>query len=130
MNLAWTSPTLHALLGVLAVVLFVLPKLWTRIRRKPAGRELSMKARRVLELSAVAAALIGLALMAQPLWSGLFRVGFFTLLGGGLAYVSTTFWPPSGLTAWGAARLLYWVFYTLAVVLWLSAAAAPALLRL
>lgn len=125
MKEAWTSPALHAALGVLAVGLFFLPRL-----APAAGRELSMKARRRMELSAVGTALIGLLLMAQPFAHGLFRVGFFALLGGGLAYVSSTFWPPRGLTGWGAARALYWVLYTLALVLWLSAGAAPALLRL
>ncbi len=127
MKEAWNSPALHILLGVMAVGLFFLPRAMPTPR---PGRGLSMKTRRRMELSAVGTALIGLLFMAQPFAHGLFRVGFLALLGGGLAYVSSTFWPARGLTAWGAARLFYWVLYALAAVLWLSAAAAPALLRL
>ena len=127
MKEAWTSPAFHLLLGVLAVGLFFLPR---ALPTRRTERELSMKMRRRMELSAVGTALIGLLFMAQPFTHGLFRIGFFALLGGGLAYISSTFWPTRGLTAWGAARLFYWVLYALAAVLWLSAAAAPALLRL
>ena len=119
---AWMFP-------LLAVGFFFLPRALSLFVRRP-GRELSAGVRRALEAGSIGAALLGIVLMAQPFAHLLFRVGFFALLCGGIAYISATFWPPRGLTLWGAARLLYWTVYTLAAALWLSGAAAPALLRL
>jgi hypothetical protein len=84
--------------------------------------------RRRLERVCLGVALAGLLMMVQPLTRVLFRPGFFALFVAGIAYVSTTFWRPNGLTARGIVTTLLWTFLTLLGVIGLAIWLAPRLL--
>ncbi len=84
--------------------------------------------RRRLERLCLGVALAGLLMMVQPLTRVLFRPGFFALFVAGIAYVSTTFGRPDGLTARGIVTTLMWTLLTLLGVIALAIWLAPRLL--
>ncbi|GIX06606.1 MAG: hypothetical protein KatS3mg115_1009 [Candidatus Poribacteria bacterium] len=91
-------------------------------------RALSPTIRRRIEWALIALALLGLALMVQPFWGALFRVGFWFLFLFGIGYVATTFWPPERVTLWDAIKSLLGVVIVLALVIGVSILLVPKLL--
>jgi hypothetical protein len=94
----------------------------------PTGGYVKQATRRRLERGCLAVALLGLVMMVQPVARVLFRPGFFALFVAGIAYVSTTFWRPEGVSARGIAATLLWTVATLTAIVALSIWLAPRLL--
>ncbi len=94
----------------------------------PNGRYINPSTRRRLEHGCLAVALLGLLMMVQPVTQALFRPGFFALFVAGIAYVSTTFWRPEGVSTRGVMTTLLWTVVTLAAIIALSIWLAPRLL--
>ena len=89
---------------------------------------LSRRAMRLVEWACIGAALTGLLFMVQPFAHPLFRIGFCLLFLAGIAYVSTTFWPPDGVTRRQIASTLAWAIVVLSATVALSVVLAPILL--
>ena len=94
----------------------------------PNRGHIKPRTRRRLEQGCLAVALLGLLMMVQPVTQLLFRPGFFALFVAGIAYVSTTFWRPEGVSARGIAATLLWTVATLTAIVALSIWLAPRLL--
>lgn len=94
----------------------------------PNGSYVKPATRRRLERACLGVALTGLLMMTQPLTQLLFRPGFFALFVAGIAYVSTTFWRPEGVSTRGAVTTLLWTVVTLVGIIALSIWLAPRLL--
>ncbi|MBT3265959.1 hypothetical protein HN371_02345 [Candidatus Poribacteria bacterium] len=91
-------------------------------------RAVTAETRQRLERLCLGVALVGLLMMVQPVTRMLFRPGFLALFVAGIAYVSTTFWRPEGLTARGIVTTLLWTFLTVLGIIALAIWLAPRLL--